>query len=106
MIAAESAVIAERPADALDIAERISPADLLHPQSASRCRHRLDVTHAHVMQHEYQEALDILQELRASVPEWLLQQRYTHVILRAMRDQRRTMSDEMRELADALHLPL
>lgn len=106
MITAESAAIAERPADVLAIAERIPPASLLHPLSASRCRHRLDVAHARVMRRDYPEAIAIMQELRAQVPEWLVQQGYARTILARMRDHRRTMSKEMRDLADAVRLPL
>ena len=105
MIAAESAALEENPDEVLAIAEAIGPS-ALHPQSASRCRHRLDVAHARVMKRDYPEAIAILQELRARVPEWLVQQGYARTILARMRDHRSTTSQEMRDLADAVRLPL
>lgn len=105
MIAAENAAITRQPQRVLAIAEGIPP-DVLHPASASRRRHRLDVANAHVMLKRYAEAMSVLEQLRREAPEWLTQQRYARSILAAMIEQRRTVTPEMRALADAVLLPL
>jgi transcriptional regulator with XRE-family HTH domain len=105
MIAAENAALGERPDEVLVISAAIGPA-ALYPLSASRCRHRLDVVNAWVMKRNYPEAISILQELRAAVPQWLVEQGYARKILQDMFDHRRTVTPEMRDLADAVRLPL
>lgn len=105
MIAAENAAIGRHPDQVLDISAQIPPR-ALHPLSASRCRHRLDLANAYVMLRRYPDALEMLQGLRADVPEWLVQQGYARVILRNITDQRRTLTREMRDIADAIDLPL
>jgi transcriptional regulator with XRE-family HTH domain len=112
MITAENAAIERRPDQVISVAENIPaiaasfPPGILYPLSASRCRHRLDVANAHVMKRDYAAALEILQALRAGVPEWLAEQGYARVILGNMRDKRRSLTPEMRDLADAVRLPL
>lgn len=112
MVMAENAAIERQPGRVLEIAGNI-PAfaatlrtGILHPGSASRRRHRLDVANAHVMLHHYPDAMGILRELHAEAPEWLVQQRYARVIVRDITEQRRTLTREMRDLADAVGLPL
>ena len=112
MITAENAAIQRQPDQVIAIAGNIPaiaasfPPGLLHPLSASACRHRLDVANAHVMNRDYPQALEMLQGLRAEVPEWLVQQGYARVIMRAIVKQRRTLTREMTDLADAINLPL
>jgi hypothetical protein len=112
MITAENAAIERQPDQVISVAENIPaiaaayPPGILHPLSASQCRHRLDVANAHVMKHDYPKALEILQGLRADVPEWLVQQGYARVVMRSIVDQRRTLSRAMRDLADAISMPL
>jgi len=104
VIAAENAVIQERPESALSIAGHLRRESF--PVSRHWYRHRLDVARAHVMIREYAEAVEVLQGIRQAAPEWLVQQRYARDILAAVVGKRRTLTDEMRELADAVRLPL
>jgi transcriptional regulator with XRE-family HTH domain len=112
MIMAENAAIDQRPDQVLAIAANIPavaatlPGGVLHPAAASRRRHRLDVANALVMLRRYPEAMGIMAELRAEAPEWLVQQRYARQVLKNLVDKRRTLTREMRDLADAVGLPL
>lgn len=105
MIAGESAAITRRPDKVLAIARTI-PAGVVHPASASRCRHRLDVASALVMLRRYPEAVGVMRRLSAEVPEWLVQQRYARDIVGDIVAQRRSLSKEMRDLAAAVRLRL
>lgn len=105
MIAAENAAITGHPDRVLEISAQIPPR-ALYPLSASQCRHRLDMANAYTMLRRYPDALEMLQGLRADVPEWLVQQGYARVVLRNITRQRRTLTREMRDLADAINLPL
>jgi transcriptional regulator with XRE-family HTH domain len=105
MIAAENAAISRNPLKVLDIAAGI-PAGVLHPTSASRCRHQLDVASAYVQLRQYAGAVAVLLELRRDAPEWLLQQRYARDIIGSIVRKRRTLTGDMRALADAVRLPL
>lgn len=104
-IASENAAINGDPHQVLEIAAAIPPG-ILHPASASRCRHRLDVAHAYTLLRQYGDALDILRELHRDAPEWLIQQRYARDILGRIISRRRTLSSEMLELADAINLAI
>jgi transcriptional regulator with XRE-family HTH domain len=104
MIRAENAAITAQPDRVISIAKGIPP-KVLHPQSASRCRHRLDVANACVMLRRYDQAVTILRELRRDAPEWLPQQRYARDILGNVITKRRTLTPEMRDLADAVRVP-
>jgi transcriptional regulator with XRE-family HTH domain len=112
MILAENAAIERRPDKVLSIAEGIPKiaeglgAGMLHPASASRRRHRLDIANAHVMLRRYPEAMGILRQLRAEAPEWLVQQAYARQVVKDILEQRRSLTIEMRDLADAVGLPL
>jgi transcriptional regulator with XRE-family HTH domain len=107
MIAAECAALEEKPDKALAIAERIPKAGLLHVQSASRLRHRLDLASAHAQLRDYGEATGVMTGLREEAPEWLAQQQYGRDILSGMVQRYpRRLPDEVRELADAVRLPL
>jgi hypothetical protein len=48
----------------------------------------------------------VLQDIRSAAPEWLVQQRYASDILQKIIQRRRSLTPEMRELADFLHLSL
>lgn len=99
---AEHAVIAGRPETVLQIDARLEKARTMRFAPS----HRLDVAHAHAMRRHDNEAIAELQELRAERPEWLAHQRHAHDILNIVIDRRRTLTREMRELADAVRLPL
>jgi transcriptional regulator with XRE-family HTH domain len=106
MIRAENAVLAGRPDVALAIAGRIPAGGLLHAQSASVLRHRLDVAAAHSQLRDYGRAVEVMSGLRGQAPEWLAQQRYARDVLEGIIRRRRTLSAEMRELAAAVRLDL
>jgi hypothetical protein len=48
----------------------------------------------------------VLQDLRKSRPQWFPRQRYAADILETLFRHRRTLSREMRDLADAVQLPI
>ncbi len=75
------------------------------PLSRNWNRHRLDVANAHAVTKQYAEAFDVLQQVRRSAPEWLVTQRYAKDILGKIIDKRRTLTTEMRELADFIAVP-
>ncbi|WP_280248780.1 helix-turn-helix domain-containing protein [Nocardia abscessus] len=102
-ICAESHVLDERPDRTLAIAER-TPSDILHATGANRLRHRLDVANAHVQLGNYSHAIREMQEVRRVAPQWVVQQRYARDILGRIVTKRRTLTDEMRELADFVRL--
>ncbi|MEV1178312.1 helix-turn-helix transcriptional regulator [Nonomuraea sp. NPDC049784] len=104
MIRAENAAITEKPDKVLSIADRI-PATMPYAHSASRNRHRLDVAKAYAMTRMYPEAVATLQDLTRIAPEWIRAQRYARDILQGVIDKRRTLTPEMREVADAVNLP-
>jgi transcriptional regulator with XRE-family HTH domain len=108
MIVAENAAISGHPDEVLSIAARM-PRDVLHPSGAGRagtCRHRLDVANAHVQLRQYGDAVAVMAELRDAAPEWIVQQRYARDILGEVVRRRRTLTGEMRSLADFIALPL
>jgi transcriptional regulator with XRE-family HTH domain len=104
MIEAENAVIQQHPEPALAIAEHLRRESV--PVSRVWHRHRLDVARAHVMLRQYAEAVEVLQDVRRDAPEWIVQQRGARDIVGAVVEHRRTLTDEMRDLADAVRLPL
>ncbi len=101
--AVESAVIAEEPTRALAIAERL-PQAIPAANVAARLRHRLDVANAHAQLRQWPEAMGTLAELRTAAPEWLTQQRYARDIVQTVVSERRTLTPDMRELADFVNL--
>jgi transcriptional regulator with XRE-family HTH domain len=104
-IRAETAILTGKPDRTLAIADRL-PATPPFPGLVSRLRHRLDVANAYAQTRHYPEAVAILSGVRADAPEWLAQQHYARDILGHVVDRRRTLTDEMRELADLVGLPL
>ncbi len=103
--AAENAAKSGQPDVTLSIASKLegSKLRLVHRFAPS---HRLDVAHAHAAQHQYAQAITVLQELRRARPQWLPRQRYARDILSKIITRRRTLTDEMRDLAGFLSLPL
>ncbi|GAA3518048.1 hypothetical protein FHR32_006317 [Streptosporangium album] len=47
----------------------------------------------------------MLQDVRQRAPEWILTQRYARDILTAVIERRRSLTPEVRDLADAIRLP-
>jgi transcriptional regulator with XRE-family HTH domain len=107
MIRGENEVLTGNPQRALDIAERVPWDGLLYRGSANKRRHRLDVASAHVMLRQRDEAIGELSSLREQAPEWLAQQRTARDVLESLIGQwKRTIPAQVRELADAVQLPL
>lgn len=102
-ISAESFVIAGEPEKTLAIAGQV-PVPTIEPTGASRLRHRLDVANAHTQLGHYGDALDEMRRVQGIAPEWLVQQRYSRDILGKIVARRRTLTREMRELADGIQL--
>jgi transcriptional regulator with XRE-family HTH domain len=101
---AETWVIDGKPDKTLAVAASIPP-DVLPTADMSRLRHRLDVAHAYVLLRKFAEALTVIQETREAAPEWMVQQRYARDILSRIIGKRRTLTPQMRELADFCHVP-
>ncbi|MFE6778159.1 hypothetical protein [Streptomyces sp. NPDC057702] len=102
---AENAAVAGKPDVVLSLASRI-PSGGLRPTSNNRNRHLLDVADAHARTRQYGQAMEVLYGIQEASPEWLPQQRYARdIATRAMR-RRRTLTPDMRRLADAIGTPL
>jgi transcriptional regulator with XRE-family HTH domain len=104
-IRAETRMLTGQPDATLKIAEGL-PTTPPFPGLVSRLRHRLDVANAYAQTRRYPEAVAVLSEVRQRAPEWLAQQHYARDILGRVVDRRRTLTSEMRDLADAVALPL
>ncbi|MCD0452186.1 helix-turn-helix domain-containing protein [Actinocorallia sp. API 0066] len=103
MKAAENAMVENRPDRVLSIAERVPLGDL-RPTSNNRNRHLLDVAKARVLLRQYPQAIDLLMGIRRDAPEWITNQRYARDILSEIIAKRRTLTTDMRDLADYLDL--
>ena len=104
VMAAENAMIGDRPGETLAIAREIETSRLPVPRYAPS--HRLDVAAAHAALRQYPEAVGVLVDLRRARPQWLARQRYAADILRKVIQRRRTLTPEMRDLAGFLRLSL
>ncbi|GAB3279740.1 helix-turn-helix transcriptional regulator [Actinocorallia lasiicapitis] len=100
---AENALIEDRPDKVLALAETI-PRPRFRRESSSVRRHRLDVADAHARLKQYSEALETLVEIRNEAPEWIVNQRMARDVLKKVTGRRRTLTPEMRELADFIAL--
>jgi transcriptional regulator with XRE-family HTH domain len=100
----ENAVIADKPDVALELAGNV-PANL-RPTSDNRNRHLLDVTAARVQLRRYPDAFDMLYRLSREAPAWLENQQMAKDLLNRIVARRRTLTPQMRELADGINLPL
>ncbi|AFO10917.1 DNA binding protein [Streptomyces phage phiELB20] len=102
---AENASIIHRPDKVLELATKV-PMDKLKPTSNNRNRHLLDVADAYARTRQYGEAVEVLQNIRASSPQWLPNQRYARDIMGRIVARRRTLTPEMRSLADLVGVPM
>jgi transcriptional regulator with XRE-family HTH domain len=102
---AENAMVSNKPDTVLKLSATI-PVGGMRATSNNRNRHLLDVANAHAVSRQYGQAVEILQGLRHDAPEWLPNQRYAQDILQRVVSRRRTLTPEMRELADAVGMPL
>lgn len=106
-IRAESYVLTEQPDKCLAVAGSLpAPAEVPYPGLVSRLRHRLDMANAHVQLHDCDRAMGLMREVRQVAPQWLVQQQYARDIMSAMASHRRTLTPEMRDMADFVRLPL
>ncbi|MFF0224547.1 helix-turn-helix domain-containing protein [Streptomyces sp. NPDC004629] len=103
--AAENAGVIDRPDMVLRIADRV-PVFALKPTSNNRNRHLLDVADAYAKTGNYADAFGKLEQINADSPEWLPNQRYARDILGRVISGRRTLTAEMRAMADVVGLPL
>lgn len=101
----ENAMVEDRPDKVLALAQNIPVRDM-RPTSNNRNRHLLDVANAQVQLREYAEAFDLLQRVRHDAPEWTANQRYARDIFGRIVSRRRTLTPDMREFADFIHLPV
>lgn len=101
----EAASVTDRPDVVLRIAETI-PSGGLRPTSNNRNRHLLDVADAHVKLRQYADGVQVLRGIYSASPEWLPQQRYARDIMSRIIARRRTLTPEMRELADVVRVPM
>lgn len=100
---AELAMIEDHPDNVLALADTIPPG-AFRASSDNGNRHLLDVANAHARLGHTDDAISTLQQVRANAPEWLEQQRYARDVMRHIVARRRTLTAEMRELADAVRL--
>lgn len=103
--AAENASVTDRPDLVLTLAAHVPPGGL-RPTSNNRNRHLLDVANAHVSMRDYGRAVEVLEGIRGVSPEWLAQQRFAQDIVGRIIGRRRTLTPEMRTLADAVGAPM
>ncbi|WP_030798994.1 helix-turn-helix domain-containing protein [Streptomyces sp. NRRL S-337] len=99
--AAERYIVLDQPDKVLSMAGHGS-----QKASTEYWRHRLDVAQAHTMMRQYSEAVGTLSAINSRAPEWLASQRYAQDIMGHVVKKRRTLTPEMRDLADALSVPL
>lgn len=101
---AERSIVLDRPDEVLATAARLTGVG--GGSSTEYHRHRLDVAKAHVMMRGHGEAVEVISGIHAAAPEWLSEQRYARDIMAQLVRGRRTLTSEMRTLADAVGLPL
>lgn len=98
----ENAIVDDRPDLALRLARDVPPG--LRPTSDNRNRHLLDVAAAHIELRSYDTAFDVLVQLSREARPWLIEQRFAKDLLGRIISKRRTLTPEMRDLADLLRL--
>ncbi|MGW7602970.1 helix-turn-helix domain-containing protein [Streptomyces sp. AgN23] len=102
---AENAMVEEEPDRVLSLSTHI-PTSGHRPTSNNRNRHLLDVARAHLMKRRPADAFAVLRGVWSDAPEWLPNQRYARDILSDIIARRRTMTPEMRAMADVLGVPM
>lgn len=102
---AEHAMVADQPDRVLRLSEAIAW-EGLRPTSNNLNRNRLDQASARVRLRQYAEAVDTLEQVWQSAPQWLPHQQYARDILGQVIARRRTLTPRMRVLADAVGVPL
>lgn len=103
---AENAMIMDQPDRVLQLSAPLDAAGMRPMSLANWNRHRLDVANAKARTRDYAGAIGTMLEVWESSPEWLPQQRYARDILGRIVGRRRTLTPEMRQLTEAVRLPL
>lgn len=98
----ENAVVDDRPDLALRLAQKVPTG--LRPTSDNRNRHLLDVAAAHTELRQYDSAFEVLFQLSREARPWLVEHRMAKDLLGRIVSRRRTLTAEMRQLSDLLHL--
>ncbi|MFF2550318.1 helix-turn-helix domain-containing protein [Nocardia sp. NPDC058058] len=98
----ENAVVDDRPDLALQLAREV-PAGL-RPTSDNRNRHLLDVASAHLDLRRPETAFEVLRQLSMEAGPWLVEQRLARDLMGRLITERRTLTTEMRQLADLINL--
>jgi transcriptional regulator with XRE-family HTH domain len=104
--AAEAAMIQDKPDAVLSIAERLRATRADSPLWSGAWSFLLDVACAHATLRQDEQAVAVLRRLRDDRPQWFPRQRYAADILEKIIRHRRTLTAEIRELADAVRLPM
>jgi transcriptional regulator with XRE-family HTH domain len=100
---AEQYVIVDKPDEALRIAREVASA--ARPGTEHN-RHLLDVARAHQQMRQYGESVEVLTLVHAKSPEWLANQKHAQDTLSRVIEKRRTLTEEMRTLADSIGVPV
>ncbi|UCM87540.1 helix-turn-helix domain-containing protein [Streptomyces marincola] len=102
---AEYAMVRDRPDEVLRLSAGVG-VEQMSATNGSRNRHLLDVAHAQVRTRRYAKAVETLSAVHRDAPQWLPHQRYAQDIVRLLTERRRTLTPDMRRLAEAVRLPL
>ncbi|MFE3069172.1 helix-turn-helix domain-containing protein [Streptomyces sp. NPDC059247] len=105
LLAVEDAVVRDHPDTALTLARKV-PLLGVRPCSSVQNRHGIDVAYAHAKLGGFAEAFGQLTKVQTRAPEWFPYQTAAQDALRAIVDGRRTLTPEMRHMAETLNLPL
>ncbi|MFB6909165.1 helix-turn-helix domain-containing protein [Streptomyces bacillaris] len=101
----EDAMVSDKPDRALWLARQV-PRFTVRPSMSVQARHGLDVANAHARLGQFGEAFGKLTEVQAGSPEWFPNQMPARDALRTIVEGRRTLTPEMRRMADTLQLSL
>ena len=104
MIQAEHAMIQGKPDVTLRVGRQMTGHG--YPVAENVYRHRLDVAHALATTRKHDEAVGVMTSIRSVAPEWLALQRYAGDILAKVIARRRTLTSDMRDMADFLRVPV
>ncbi|MCX4677543.1 helix-turn-helix domain-containing protein [Streptomyces sp. NBC_01433] len=102
----EDALVRDQPDRALRLAASLSktPRSTTVPSASVRARHGLDVASAYARLGQFTEAFGKLAEIQVASPEWFPNQSPARDVLRTVVAGRRTLTPEMRSMAQTLQL--
>lgn len=104
-IEGENAIIQGYPEQALHVTHALTPRQF--PVSRHYWRSQLDKARALAIKRRHPEAVEVLSAARNAAPQWLVQQRGARdTLAMVIKAHKRTLTPEVRELADAVRLPL